>query len=132
MRIALVADPAALKMAAAATSVVSGASAAVAQDWTMAVFGVPVFVLLASFAGSVAALSFLQPMGVARMASSVCCGTAIAAYIEPIAAHYLGLQAHLGVAFAIGLVAMAAVPLLITWVPKLLDAVADRVRGGAR
>ena len=120
MRLALAADPAVQKIAAGMTSAATGAASWWTADWSIAVFGVPLAVLLASFAGAVVALTFLPPVAsFMRLVGQIVMGTVSAAYVTPLAAFMWAGVPHLPVAFLIGLTALA----LIAKVPQILDGV---------
>jgi hypothetical protein len=128
MRLDLI-DSASLQVAAA----VSGGASLVTASWSVDLFGVPVSVVLAGFAGALIALSFLPPYQTLKAAAlAVAAGTVIAAFSEPLIAHYTDAPAKLSqaIAFVTGLVALSVIPLALKAVPALFEALADRLRGG--
>jgi len=107
----------------------AGAASIITTDWSVAVFGVPLSVLLAGFAGSVSALSFLPPMpSRTRMFVAVGIGTLTAGYGVRIAAKALawGDDYLAPGAFFVGLLAHLA----LTWVFARLPSIADKKFGG--
>lgn len=115
---AFAADPAAQKALAAATSAATGTASWATADWSLAVFGVPLAVLLAAFAGAVVALTFLPPVvSFLRLIGQVVTGTVAAAYVTPLAGFLWAGVPHLPVAFLIGLTALAA----ISKIPQVMD-----------
>jgi len=122
-------DSASLQVAAAA----SGGASLVTASWSMDFFGVSVSVLLAAFAGALVALSILPPYQTLKGAAvAVAAGTCIAAFTEPLIAHYTEAPAKLSqaIAFLTGLVALSLIPLALKAVPGFFEALADRLRGG--
>lgn len=116
---------------AALAATTAGFASVATVDWTMGVFGVPLSVFLAAFAGALISLSFLPPppekesahrMIVSR-AYHVACGTVLAAYLEPGAFrmlnHYiepdLPVTLGLGVACALGVGLMLVIPIGLKW-----------------
>jgi hypothetical protein len=124
-------DPLAFKLAAVITSGASAAASAVSDSWPLQLFGVPLSVLLACFAGATIALAFLPPMPRVKMFIAVMAGTMIAAYLTPLMLHWLEWskwpQLHGGMGFALGLLGYWG----ITWVfvkgPEILT---SRLKGG--
>lgn len=123
------ADPFGFKIAAAATSVASGAASWLASDWTLALFGAPLAAVLAGFAGAAAALTFMQPAPLPRRAASVLIGTLSASYSAPLVAHWRGWEAFLpAISFGIGLLAFAVLAALFPQIPKIIE----QIRLGGR
>lgn len=97
--------------------------------------GVPMPVMLASFAGGSCALSFLPRMGAAKSISTLLVCTVAAAYMVPITSWALNIPGNLqiGIAFLLSLFAQTLIGAAFTHLPevlkKLLDAFVDRVRG---
>ncbi len=124
-------DPLAFKLAAVITSGASAAASAVTDSWPMQLFGVPLSVLLACFAGATIALAFLPPMPRAKMFIAVIAGTMIAAYLTPLALHWLKWdqwpQLHAGMGFALGLLAYGGITWAFVKGPEILTA---RLKGG--
>lgn len=128
-------DPMVMKVVTLMSAASSGSAAVAAVDMTMGVFGVPMYVFLAGFAGALVSLSFLPPPVVvdsnarllASMAWHVLCGTLMSAYLTPAAmaalTRYVALglppEIALGVAFALGMLLMVAIPMAIKYVKKL-------------
>lgn len=129
----LVSDGTLMQAAAAVGATASGAASILTASWTVEIFGASVSTLLAGFAGSLVALSFLPPYKTWRgMVVAVVAGTLIAAYSEPLIAHYLSAppKLHQAIAFLVGLVALSVIPLALQAVPEFFHAMADRLRGG--
>lgn len=92
MRFVELLDPATFKIAALSTSAASGVASIATVDLTMGIFGVPLSVFLAGFAGALVSLSFLPPPAndqdrsktLASMAGHVCSGTLLSAFSEPL------------------------------------------------
>ncbi len=128
----LLSDHSILQVAAAGGSVATGTASVLTSSWSMDIFGVSVSALLAGFAGALIALSFLPPYKTFKgMVAAVAAGTLIAAFTEPLIAHYTDAPAKLaqGIAFLTGLVALSVIPLALRAVPAFFEALADRLRG---
>lgn len=112
-----------IDVAAAGVSAASAAGALASQNISVELFGVPVSVLLAGFAGASAALSFMPAMKVSRMASVVMVGTGFSTYGTPLVANAVNVadKLHLGIAFFLGLTAQVAITWLLTRLPEVLD-----------
>lgn len=107
----------------------AGAASVAVADIATDVFGVRLSVLLAGFAGSVAALTFLPPItSRGKMFSVVVTGTLAAAYSVRLVGHWLGLgEEYFGaLAFFGGLCAHLA----LTWAFVNLPAIASKRFGG--
>ena len=104
-----------LRIGTLATGAASGAAAGAASSWAMLVFGVPLAVVFAAFAGAMVSLSFLPSATLARTLSVVASGTAAGAYMSAFAAEWLHLTpaAMGGSAFFVGGALQWAVPVLI-------------------
>ena len=126
-------DVAAFKLAALTSSAISSAASVATADWTMGVFGVPMSVFLAGFAGALVSLSFLPPPATDQdakktllgMAGHVASGTVLAAFCEPLVllaiTHYfkpdepLPASVHLGIAGLLGALLMVVLPIGIKY-----------------
>lgn len=80
MRFTQLFDSAPFRVEAMVSSAVSGVVSVATTDWTMGIFGVPLSVLLAGFAGAALALSLLPTMTHRQMAIAIALGTAIGMY----------------------------------------------------
>jgi hypothetical protein len=128
----ILSDHSLIQLAAAGGSVATGTASVLTASWSIDIFGVSVSVLLAGFAGALIALSFLPPYKTFKgMVAAVVAGTLIAAFTEPLIAHYSDAPAKLaqGIAFITGLVALSVIPLALRSVPEFFRALADRIRG---
>jgi len=85
-------DPVSAKAAAAA--VVSGTASVVSADLSTAMFGVPIAVILAAFAGASLALAFLPQMSRVQMLTAVLLGMAIGVYGSQLILAWQGWGAH--------------------------------------
>lgn len=108
---------------------VAGIAAGVTVSWSLAVFGVPLPVVLAAFAGAMVALTFMQMQGPIRALLSVASGTVGGAYLAPFAIKLAGAlltppvsaaiaDADKPVAFLFGLGFQVAVPAFFAWIQK--------------
>lgn len=134
IRFAELMDPAAFKVAALASSAASGVASIATVDWTMGVFGVPLSVFLAGFAGALVSLSFLPPpvdggnrgKTLLSMAGHVFSGTLLAAFAQPLAifainrwlAAELPSAVGLGIAGIFGALIMLVLPIGIQYLKK--------------
>lgn len=92
MRLIELLDPAAFKLAVQITSGISATASVATVDLTMGIFGVPLSVFLAGFAGALVSLSFLPPPAndhdrrktLIGMSGHVVSGTLLAAFSEPL------------------------------------------------
>lgn len=84
------------------------------------VAGIKVATLVFSFIGAAVSLSYAKEMTRGQAITAVLAGTAVAVSAAPLALHYLGLPDPFerGLAFFAGLVAMRAVPVLLTVVDR--------------
>ena len=98
-----------------ATGAVSGAAAGAASSWSMMVFGAPLAVVFAAFAGALVSLSFLPVASLSRTLVILASGSATGAYTSALVAEWLGLSqgAMGGAAFIVGAVLQWAMPALI-------------------
>lgn len=123
-----------LQLVAAVASVGAGTAAAV-TDLSTYWLGVPMPVVLASFAGSACALSFLGALGRIRAITIVAACTLIGTYMQPLLGHWLGVPASIwpALAFATGLLAHIVGTGLFGAVPgavkDALGAVIERIKG---
>lgn len=124
----------ALQAQAALASVATGA-AAIAIDTPMYWLGVPMPVVLAAFAGSACALSFLGSLGRARAILVVACCTVIGFYLQPLIGSMFGIDKGVwpASAFATALLAHIVGTALFGAVPEaikgMLAALIERIRG---
>jgi uncharacterized membrane protein YedE/YeeE len=114
---------AAFNVAAFFMSATAAAASLVTADWSTTLFGVGLSVLLAGFAGSVCALSFLPPLPTRpRVFGAVAIGTLVSAYGVQIAGKYLGWSEGLPpMAFFIGLGAHIGLTQAFMQVPDLIE-----------
>lgn len=128
-------NTATFKVATLATGTTGGLASIVTADWALAIFGVPVSVLLAAFAGAMISLSFLSaPESLRRTLTLVSCNTLIGTYGAPLAAKSLEWnepRLSIGLAFGIALVIQMIIPLVLQAAPKIIEALIDRIRGRA-
>lgn len=82
--------------------------------------GVKVATLVFSFIGAAVSLSYAKEMTRGQAVTAVFAGTAVAVAAAPLALHYLGLPDPFerGLAFFVGLMAMRAVPVLLSVVDR--------------
>jgi len=136
MRFAELLDPATFKFVAQVSSAASGAASIATVDLTMGVFGVPLSVFLAGFAGALVSLSFLPPpvndqdrrKTLVNMAAHVCSGTLLAAFSGPLVLWgintYLKPPAPLpdslgiGIAGLLGALLMLLLPIGVSYLKK--------------
>lgn len=106
-------------MAAAAGAV----NSFLADQWSLHLFGVPVSVVLAAFAGSFFSLSWQKRIPAVAKCSSVWIGTLAGAYLTPLVLHYgeIGVQFQLAIALVIGAVGEPALHRLYMRIPRLVD-----------
>lgn len=104
---------------AAATAV----SSYMADQWSLHFLGVPLSVVLASFAGAFLALSWQRKLPAPVKCATVWLGTFAGAYLTPIALHYgdIPTQFQLAVAFGVGIVAEPALHRVWQTVPQIID-----------
>jgi ABC-type uncharacterized transport system permease subunit len=107
----------------ATMAAVSVAGSWVADQWAIQLFGVPLSVVLASFAGAFLALSWQRKLPPTAKCASVWIGTFAGAYLTPIVLHYSAVPGHfeLAIAFAVGIVAEPALHRIWQTVPQLVD-----------
>lgn len=127
-------DGISFKLASLSAGTTGGIGSLMTADWAIALFGVPVSVILAAFAGAMISLSFLPaPSDLKRAAVGVGCNTLIGTYGAPGVAKMLGWsEPHLalGLAFGIALTIQFVAPIAYKAIPDLLKAWTDRIRGG--
>lgn len=111
-----------LKVASVATGTTSGLAAFATENWSLAIFGVPISVLLAGFAGAMVSLSFLPPEQKHKWWVIVTVSTIIAGYSQPLAAYYFNVPTHLalGLAFFLGLTVQVVIPLVLKHLPDFI------------
>lgn len=111
-----------MKTAAVAASLLSGGVAVSVGSLALEIFGVPLSVLLAGFAGAVVALAFLPPMTRWRLFAAVAIGTLCAAYGVLLLAHLFGLpdKVHVGMAFFGGALGHSCLSFFFTNGPAIL------------
>lgn len=126
-------------IASATSATVAGATALILHDSFFETWlGVPMPVLLASFAGAACALSFLPRMGVTKSLVALVVSTVAAAYLVPIASWSLNVPDKLaiGFAFLLALFGQTLIGSAFVTVPhvasKLVEALAERIRGSRR
>lgn len=109
-----------LRVSALAAGAASGAAAGVASSWSMMIFGVPLAVVFAAFAGAMVSLSFLPAATLARTAIIVLSGTTAGAYTSAMVSEWWGFSpaAMGGAAFVVGSALQWAVPALIARVKR--------------
>lgn len=108
------------------TGALAAASAAgswAADQWSIQLLGVPLSVVLASFAGAFLALSWQRKLPAPAKCASVWLGTFAGAYLTPIVLHYTAVPSmfQLAVAFGVGIVAEPALHRIWQTVPQLVD-----------
>ena len=118
------------------TSAVSAAAALYSPEtFTVQWLGVPLPVLLASFAGATCALSFLTTMGFMRCAVALAVSTVAASYCVPLLSWAIGVPEKLsiGLAFMIALFGQTLIGSAFGSIPEAIkqvfSALADRIRG---
>ncbi|MCC6530927.1 MAG: hypothetical protein IT531_00120 [Burkholderiales bacterium] len=123
-----------LQIPAAIASVIASAGA-LTVDASVYWLGVPMPVVLAGFAGSACALSFLGSLTRLRALSIVACCTLIAAYLQPLIGYLAGWPMGVwpGAAFFVGLIAHALGTAIFGAAPGAVrdafGALIDRIRG---
>lgn len=130
MRVEVLTD---YQMWSVATSSVSGVAAYVANDWSLAVFGVQLSIVLAGFAGSMAIMSFLPKFDTrAQMVAAVTVCTLASAYLTKLALKLFGLDVDygLGVSFLIGFLFQMGGTWIVSSKDKIFEALLARLRGG--
>lgn len=105
---------------AAATGV---ATSWIADQWAMHIIGVPVSVVLATFAGAFLALSWQRKLPPTAKCASVWIGTFGGAYLTPLVLHFGNIDPgfQLAVAFGVGLIAEPALHRVWLRVPQIVD-----------
>lgn len=85
--------------------------------------GIKYSVLIFSFLGAAISLSYAKEMTRTQALTAVVAGTIVAVSAAPLALHYLGLPDAFerGLGFFAGLVAMRAVPILLSIVDRFRD-----------
>lgn len=90
-------------------------------DPTATLVGVKYSTAIAGFFGSVVALTFAKELTILRLLFAILTGCVTSVYTTDIAVHYLGIDPTLdnGVAFLIGLTAMALIPVVFSFIEQL-------------
>ncbi|HPX06657.1 MAG TPA: hypothetical protein PLC17_12025 [Tenuifilaceae bacterium] len=90
-------------------------------DPTTTFVGVKYSTAIAGFFGSVVALTFAKELTILRLLFAILTGCATSVYTTDIVVHYLGIEPTLdnGVAFLIGLTAMALIPVVFSFIEQL-------------
>lgn len=90
-------------------------------DPTTTLVGVKYSTAIAGFFGSVVALTFAKELTLLRLLFAILTGSLTSVYTTDIAVHYLGIDPTLdnGVAFLIGLTAMALIPVVFSFIEQL-------------
>lgn len=90
-------------------------------DPTTTFVGVKYSTAIAGFFGSVVALTFAKELTILRLLFAILTGALTSVYTTDIAVHYLGIDPTLdnGVAFLIGLTAMALIPVVFSFIEQL-------------
>lgn len=93
----------------------SGAASGLASSWSMMIFGVPLAVVFAAFAGALVSLSFLPAASLSRALIVLGSGSMAGAYTSALVAEWWGFSqsATGGAAFIVGGVLQWAVPALV-------------------
>lgn len=109
-----------LRVSTLAAGAASGAAAGIASSWSMMIFGVPLAVVFAAFAGAMVSLSRLPPASLGRTVVIVLSGTAAGAYLSALVSEWWGFSpaAMGGAAFAVGFALQWAAPALIARVNR--------------
>lgn len=90
-------------------------------DPTTPLVGAKYSTAIAGFFGSVVALTFAKELTIFRLLFAILTGYLTSVYTTDIAVHYLGIDPTLdkGVAFLIGLTAMALIPVVFSFIEQL-------------
>lgn len=90
-------------------------------DPTTTLVGVKYSTAIAGFFGSIVALKCCQQQPKRRLLFAILTGSLTSVYTTDIAVHYLGIDPTLdnGVAFLIGLTAMALIPVVFSFIEQL-------------
>lgn len=90
-------------------------------DPTTTLVGVKYSTAIAGFFGSVVALTFAKELTILRLLFAILTGCVTSVYTTDMAVHYLGIEPTLdnGVAFLIGLTAMALIPVVFSFIEQL-------------
>ena len=105
----------AMRVGSLTAGAVSGAAAGAASSWAMMIFGVPLAVVFASFAGAMVSLSFIPAATLSRTLIVVASGTVAGAYTAALVAEWWGFSqaATGGAGFVVGGALQWAVPAVI-------------------
>lgn len=103
-----------------------------ADQWSLHLFGVPLSVVLAAFAGAFFALSWQRKIPAPAKCAAVWVGTFAGAYLTPLVLHYgeINAQFQLAIAFGIGLIGEPTLHRIWQRVPLLVDRKIDKSSGG--
>lgn len=109
-----------MRVSALAVGAASGAAAGLASSWSMVIFGVPLAVVFAAFAGAMVSLGFLPGATLGRTLIIVLSGTTAGAYLSALVSEWWGFSpaAMGGAAFVVGGALQWAVPALIARVKR--------------
>lgn len=90
-------------------------------DPTATLVGVKYSTAIAGFFGSVVALTFAKELTILHLLFAILTGCVTSVYTTDMAVHYLGIEPTLdnGVAFLIGLTAMALIPVVFSFIEQL-------------
>ena len=101
------------------------------QEWVGFLFGVPVNVVLAAFAGTFFGMGWREPMSVSHLIVTIVFGTMLAAILTPLVLNRFGMppitQAATGA--LLGWLIQAATPWAKSNLPGILSRITDRVLG---
>lgn len=115
-----------LSVAKLSLGAASSAAASAASSWAMLVFGVPLAVVFAAFAGAMVSLSFMSIPSLRRALVVLASGTLAGAYTSALVAEWLNFTpaAMGGLAFVVGGT--------LQWLaPAVIDRISRRDSGGA-
>jgi hypothetical protein len=125
-------DPA-ISQAVAATS---GAAAlfGAAQEWALALFGVPLPAVFGAFAGTCYGVTFGEPKKWYVLVGSVIMTTALASLLAPLGVSYVGgsAVATVGAAAIAGFALQFGGPWLAANRVRILDGIRDKFLGGPK
>lgn len=90
-------------------------------DPTTTLVGVKYSTAIAGFFGSVVALTFAKELTILRLLFAILTGCVTSVYTTDMAVHYFDVEPTLdnGVAFLIGLTAMALIPVVFSFIEQL-------------
>ena len=93
------------------------------------IFGTEVALVFAGFSGALISLALTGPRGFAKAAGWVTSGTVAAAFISPLAIHYLGSVPSRGVAFLVGFAVMHFLPASLEVIRAIPSRLSDKFFG---